>query len=184
VSVLEFIQVLVSIILALGIAELLKGWAELIRAESVKSNPVVLAFGAWLGLAHLQFWWSGWRFRVAESWAFPELVLYVTPPVILYLTARILVPQTVEGADLVSYYRRIGPTLWRLVAALYVSFILTNTLLLGVPLLSAGPFSQFTVAVVALVASRVDRSSVHWLAIFLLMLQLAWRATQVSVALG
>ena len=183
-SVLEFIQVLVSIILALGIAELLKGWAELVRAESVQSNPLVLAFGAWLGLSHLQFWWSGWRFRTAESWAFPELVVYVTPPVILYITARILVPQTVEGSDLVSYYRRMGPTLWRLVAALFVSFILTNTLLLDVPMLSAGPLSQFGAAVVALVASRVDRSSVHWVAIFLLMVQLAWRTTLVSVALG
>ena len=183
-SVLEFVQVLVSIILALGIAELLKGWADFIRAESVRPNPIVLGFGAWLGLSHLQFWWIGWRFRVAESWVFPELLLYVASPVILYLTARILFPQTVEGSDLVSYYRRIGPTLWRLVAALFVSFVLVNTLLLGAPLLSAGPLSQFALAVVALVASQVDRSPLHWLAIVLLFIQLSWRTTLDVVALG
>ena len=176
-SVLEFVQVLVSIILALGIAELLKGWADFLRAESTRPSVLLFALGGWLVLQHIQFWWIGWRFRDVTTWVFPELLLYVTGPIVLYLAARLLFPQVVEGADLGEYYARHGPKVWSLVAVFFVVAILVNTLLLDAALFSSGSITQALLILVSLLVRRTNRPWIHMTAIALLLLQLSWRTT-------
>ncbi len=184
-SVLEFVQVLVSIILALGIAELLKGWADFLRAESSRPSVLLFALGCWLVLQHIQFWWVGWRFRDVTTWVFPELLLYVTGPIVLYLAARLLFPQVVvDGADLGKYYARHGPKVWSLIAAFFVVAILVNTVLLDAPLFSSGPISQAGLILVSLFVRRSPRPWVHATAIVLLLLQLSWRTTLDVVSAG
>lgn len=183
-SVLEFVQVLVSIILALGIAELLRGWADFLRAESTRPSGLLFALGCWLVLQHIQFWWIGWRFRDVTTWVFPELLLYVTGPILLFLAARLLFPQVVEGVDLGAYYARHGPKVWSLVALFFVVAILVNTLLLDAPLFSSGPITQAGLILVSLIARRTTDPWIHTTAIALLILQLSWRTTLDVVGAG
>lgn len=176
-AVLEFIQVLIAIILGLGIAELLKGVADYLRASEVRGSPVLFSFAAWLGLVHVQFWWAGWRFRDVDTWIFPELALHVTGPVFLYVAARLTFPTQLEGADLPAYFEQQRRTIWHLVALFMLTAILGNVLLLGAPLVSAGPLSQAGLALVALIAARSSRRPVQAIAVALLLVQTAWRTT-------
>jgi len=176
-AVLEFIQVLIAIILALGISELLKGAADYLRASDVRGSPVLFSFAAWLGLVHIQVWWAGWRFRAEETWIFPELVLYVMGPVFLYVAARLTFPSQLEGADLAAYFELQRRTIWHLVALFMLTAILGNVLLLDAPLVSAGPLSQASLVLVALIAARSSRRPVQAIAVALLLLQTAWRTT-------
>lgn len=183
-SVLEFVQVLVSVILALGLAELLKGFADFFRAESAKPSAELLGLATWLTLLHVHFWWVGWRFRDITTWLFPELLLYLIGPIVLYVTARVLFPQDVEGVDLGAYYTRLSAKLWLLVALFFAYAVAVNVVLLGVPLLSKGPASQGALLVIALFARRARGQWVHLGAIALLFAQLVWRATQNVVGGG
>lgn len=183
-SVLEFVQVLISIILALGIAELLKGVADFLRADDARPSWLLFGLGGWLVLIHVHFWWVGWRFRDVETWAFPELLLYVAGPVILYLAARLLFPQNLASANLPAYYARHGPMVWLFVGLFFAYTVPVNTVLLDVPLLSAGPATQVGLLVLALVARKTSKAWFHTVTIVLLYLQLIWRATSNVVGSG
>lgn len=183
-SVLEFIQVLISIILALGIAELLKGVADYLRADGARPSRLLFGLGGWLVLIHVHFWWIGWRFRDVETWMFPELVLYVAGPVILYLAARLLFPQDLANADLPAYYARHGPKVWFFVALFFAYTVPVNTILLDVPLLSSGPATQVGLLLLAMIARKTSNAWFHAVTIVLLYLQLVWRATANVVGSG
>lgn len=183
-TVLSFVQVLISIILALGIAELLKGVADYLRADGARPSWLLFGLGGWLGLIHVHFWWVGWRFRDVDTWVFPELLLYVTGPAILYLATRLLFPQDLENADLPAYYARHGSKVWVFVALFFAYAVPVNTVLLDVPLLSLGPATQLGLFLLALVVSRTSKAWFHAIAIVLLYVQLLWRATAHVVASG
>jgi len=183
-SVLEFVQVLISIILALGIAELLKGLADYLRADGARPSALLFGLGGWLALVHVQFWWVGWRFRDVETWVFPELLLYVLGPVILYLAARLLFPQDLANADLPAYYAQHGPKVWLFVGLFFAYTVPVNTILLDVPLLSLGPATQAGLFLMAMITRRTSKAWFHTVTIILLYAQLAWRATTNVVGSG
>jgi len=101
----SFVLVLLSIIVGLGVTELLTSVARQIQSRRtttfywLQSLLVAMVF-----VALLQQWWESWDQRVVETWSFPVLLLMLGGPVSLYLIAHLLFPREVEGADLKAYY--------------------------------------------------------------------------------
>ena len=174
-EILEFIQVLVAIILGLGMAELLRGYADFLRPGVRQFSGLLFGFSLWLFLALIQFWWFGWRFSEVTTWQFYELLFYLLGPTILFVLARLAFPNPTESQNLVEYYSEVASRLWSLVAAFYIYAIGSNVLLLGVSIWSAGPASQAFLAAYAGICSRVENRYLHSIGIVLLIVQLLWR---------
>ena len=104
-SLFEFLMVLLSIIIGLGIAEILKGIARHIRNRDsvsvywVHSVLVILVF-----VALLQQWWEVWGLKNYSDWSFLGLLMMLTGPTGLFLIAYLLFPQPVKGANFREYY--------------------------------------------------------------------------------
>ena len=97
-SILEYATSILSIVLGLGVAHLLGGFAWM--ARNPKHSLLFYVFGTWcisLLLATLGWWWAIWTlFRdleVLTFWAFLPAFLIST---FLYLAGRILVPPSSE----------------------------------------------------------------------------------------
>ena len=110
-SLFEFLMVFVSIIVGLGVTEILTGVAMHIRhRDSVKgywvhSGGVLLIF-----IALIQNWWELWQRRDVPEWSFLALVLMLLPPASLYLVAHLIFPDPIAGSDLRKYYyERLRP---------------------------------------------------------------------------
>ncbi len=118
----EFLMVLLSIIVGLGISELLTNVARQIRARQtcrpfwVHSGVVVLLF-----LAFLQIWWESWGLRSVEIWTFPALLLMLAGPAGLFVISHLIYPDEIEGADLESYYFKNARVLWSIAALTVVA---------------------------------------------------------------
>ena len=103
----EFLMVLLSIIIGLGISELLTNVAIQIRARKstrgfwVHSGVVVLLF-----LSFLQLWWESWELRTVEVWTFPALLMMLAAPAALFVISHLVYPDKIEDADLEEYYFR------------------------------------------------------------------------------
>ncbi len=116
-SLFEFLMVLVSIIVGLGIAEILTGVARMIRCRDsitsywVHSLAVVLVF-----LALLQQWWEAWGLRDTVEWTFGSLLLMLAGPVGLNLIAHLLFPERMQGANVRDYYFGAGRAVWTIAA--------------------------------------------------------------------
>jgi len=92
----EYVMVLVSIIVGLGIAHILLGIGGIIDRLSRKENrlELSLAHASWL----VMFWWWEYRFssRVSD-WTMGLYLFLITYAVTLFLLQAVLVPRTWDG---------------------------------------------------------------------------------------
>ena len=174
-EILEFIQVLVAIILGLGVAQLLKGYADFLRPGDRHFSGLLIGFSLWLFLSHIQFWWFGWRFSAISTWQFHELLFYLLGPTILFVLSRLTFPNPTETQDLIEYYSDVASRLWSLVGAFFIYAICSNVFLMDVSIWSPGPASQALLAAYATICSRVDNRYLHGIGIVLLITQVMWR---------
>ena len=110
-SLFEFLMVFVSIIVGLGVTEILTGVAMHIRhRESVQGYWVHSAGVVLIFIALIQNWWELWDRRDFAEWTFLGLVLMLIPPASLYLVAHLIFPEPLAGSDLRNYYyERLRP---------------------------------------------------------------------------
>jgi hypothetical protein len=172
---MEFILVAHSIIVGLAIAEILRGIADLVRAEGVRVSYRLLLMAGWALLLLLQIWWAIWQVGDRPEWTFPEFLVFLLPVGILYIFARLCFPEKVAESDLQAYYLRVAPALFLLVAATYATFafLLSPFVFRAfVPWLFA---SQLVLIVLAIVASRSRARAFHVLALAAMIVQVGWR---------
>lgn len=179
-TVMEFILVALSILIGLGIAEVLRGFADLIRAVQVTISRRLIGIAIWTLLLFFQIWWAHWRLVERDTWSFPDFIVMLLPIVILYLVARISFPKEVDGADLKQYYQRVSPALWFLVAGVYISFAVFQPTLYGTfqPVLLT---SQIAIAIAALVATRIESKMFQIPLLAIMIMQVAWRGLVLTV---
>lgn len=106
----EYIMVLVSIIIGLGIAHILLGVGGIIDRVAGEGERLrlSLAHAAWLGMVFLWmilFWWWEYRFSELEpTWTVGLYFFLVLYAVVLFLLAVILVPRTWDGVTSLDDY--------------------------------------------------------------------------------
>ncbi|NIP81022.1 MAG: hypothetical protein GWM90_18120, partial [Gemmatimonadetes bacterium] len=114
----EFLMILVSIIIGLGVTEVLSGAARLLRArDGVRPYWIHVLLQVGVFLALIQNWWESWDLRLLPELSYVQACVLLLGPIILFLMAHLLYPDPVPGADLRAYYYRQSPILWGLVVA-------------------------------------------------------------------
>ena len=184
-SLFEFLMVLVSIIVGLGVAEVLTGVARLSRSRGsstrywIHSCIVALVF-----FALIQQWWELWTLRDVPEWTFLSLILMLTGPMGLFLIAHLIFPESLKGADLKDhYYDSIRPIGW--LAALTVFFTaLFRPLAFGFQLLELSNATSliFLAGFIALSTSR--NSTLHAVLVPLFLVLLLWDIVQWNPTIG
>ena len=114
----EFEMILVSIILGLGVTEVLAGLGRMLRArKSVRWYWIHSLFQLGIFLALLQLWWESWDLRLLAEITFLQSLVLLMGPISVFLIAHLLYPESVRDADLREYYFEQRGLLWGLVAA-------------------------------------------------------------------
>src|ERR1700757_4598375 len=93
----EYLSVLISIILALGMTRVLAGVGEMLQARS--RRRIYWVHAVWIANLFIYLvmgWWIFYRWRSQQQWTFFLFVFVLISPTILFLAALILFPR--EGA--------------------------------------------------------------------------------------
>lgn len=106
----EYVMVLISIIIGLGIAHILLGLGGIVDRLVGRGEPLKLslAHASWLANVFIwlvMFWW--WQFRLDEFWAEWTIGLYtflVVYSVMLFFLGVILVPRTWDGVTDLGHF--------------------------------------------------------------------------------
>ena len=158
----SYLSVLNSIVLGLGVASLLAGFAAMVRAR----GRVVMYWPlpAQMGLAfliHVQLWWALFALRQRTHWSFLDFLVVLMQPVLAYLAAAFLVPDIRDGEALdlkAAYFREAR---WYFCAILLLLLdSLAKSLLLGGALPNRGDLIGHAAFICLSVAGIVSRSSV------------------------
>ena len=91
-SIFEFIMVMVSLILALALAQALRGATELVTSTKRYWVHAVWLFS--IILLILFTWWSYWDWNVVSEWRLTTYLGALIFPMILFTTVYLLVPAT------------------------------------------------------------------------------------------
>jgi hypothetical protein len=165
----SYLAVLISIILGLGITQLLSGFGRWVESRfSFPAFAPTIVWVAVLLVMHIQTWWTMYGLRYHHDWTFFQFVVVLLQPITLFLLASVVLPSSAAAvSDLRSNYFAqrhwfFGLFIALLVVSLARDLILTGSLPDTTNLLFHGLF--FAMAVGGLVSAR---ESLHrWLAYF------------------
>ena len=158
----EFLMILVSVVIGLGLAEVLTGGANLLRSrEEVRFYWIHVAFQFGVFFALLQQWWEFWDMEGVGEISFLAVLAILAPPIFLFLIANLLYPKEVEGVDLEEYYFRQSPILWGLVIVGTLEGTFVQPLVFGDPILHAANISGIPMVALCLVLATSKSRRVH-----------------------
>lgn len=118
-SEFEYITVLLSILIGLGVTQLLSGIARLVRdGRALAPAWWIITLVATLLLASFQVWWVSFGWRHLEDWTFFSYIAFMIMPVLLYLLSYLVLPADLhlDGAELAREFIRKRKPFYTIVA--------------------------------------------------------------------
>jgi hypothetical protein len=105
----SYLSVLLSIIIGLGLTQLLTAVGRLIRhRDRVRFDWLPLLWAAVMLVIFVQVWWSMFGLRSHRDWTFTAFLLVLAQTCTLYMMAAVVLPEQVDQTtvDLASHYER------------------------------------------------------------------------------
>src|SRR5258708_699334 len=107
ISSFEYVTVLISIVLGLGITQILTGIARLIQ----KRDKLILYWPHLLWIIfilflHVQEWWVMYELKTVMQWRLPLFLFLMAYPLTLFFFAQLIFPNKLRGKriDLKKFY--------------------------------------------------------------------------------
>ncbi|HEX2592668.1 MAG TPA: hypothetical protein VHL34_14295 [Rhizomicrobium sp.] len=177
----EYLSVLISIVLGLGITNILGGLGAIVRnRHRTKLYAPLVTTLVLMFVVHVQTWWTMFGLRGIREWNILEFFVVLMQPTILYLASSMLVPDFSEAGeiDLRAQYHRerrwFFGTMFALICLSLVRPVVLSGRLTAIPdLIGHG---VFLIAIAAGLATDSDR--VHkFVSGFMLVFFIAYIAT-------
>jgi hypothetical protein len=134
VDAFGYLGVMLSIILGLGMSQLLTAIGRIVRArDRVRVAFAPLCWAAILLLLYVQFWWSLFDLRERTAWTFIEFVAVLLQAALFYLLAALALPEdpVAEGGDLAQHYTRQSPWFFGVLLAALAASLARDLVLSG-----------------------------------------------------
>ena len=129
-----YISVIFSVVIGLGLSQLLTGVVELFKMRRrVRFYWVQLLWVAQTFVGHIFLWWTMWNLRLLREWNFFSFLLILLGPMLLYVAASLLIPKVEPGesVDLREYFYENRPAYFGVSAAFTALMSAENWLLTG-----------------------------------------------------
>ena len=182
-SKFEYLSVLVSIVVALGISEVTITWSRTLQLRERVTFSWLHSFWTLFALfLMVQFWWGFWNFRLVESWSLLSLLAVIVEAITLVLAALLLAPRGAEAGplDLSELFFANSKPFFILLAALVLQLSVVDTLVAGKPVATLENAFRLPGVAVALFAAYSGSPGVHrGIAIAAMVLLVGFLATAI-----
>ena len=132
INAFEYITVFISIILGLGVTQILTGIADLVHQnERVKLYWPHLVWIVLVLILHVQEWYITFELRTFTAWRLPVFLFVLLYPIVLFITARLLFPFGLneDTIDLKEFYFKNYRKIFLFGAILALLSILDNLIM-------------------------------------------------------
>jgi hypothetical protein len=109
VDAFSYLSVLLSIIIGLGVTQVLTALGRLIRhRDLVRMDWLPLVWAGVMLVIFVQVWWSMFGLRMYRDWTFFGFLLVLSQTCTLYMMAALVLPEQIEepSVDLAAHYDR------------------------------------------------------------------------------
>lgn len=132
INAFEYITVFISIILGLGVTQILTGIADLVHQnDRVKLYWPHLVWIVLVLVLHVQEWYITFELRTFTAWRLPVFLFVLLYPIVLFITARLLFPFGLndDTIDLKEFYFKNYRKIFLFGAILALLSILDNLIM-------------------------------------------------------
>jgi len=94
----NYLSVMVSMVLGLGLTQLFAGIGNLVQVR--RRVRFYWLHAVWIALMiglHLQMWWSFWMMRGVQEWTYTGFAFVLLGPATLVIASHVLLPELVDG---------------------------------------------------------------------------------------
>lgn len=161
----EYLSVLVSIVIALGIGEMTISWGRALQLrQRLTFSWLHLFWTLFILFMMVQFWWGFWTFRHVDPWTLPKLLTVLVEAVTLVLAALLIAPRPVESGpvDLHELFFAHSRWFFLLGAALIVQLAITAAAIVDKPFFSMENVFRAPGVALALVAAWTTNLRFHY----------------------
>ena len=178
-------MVLVSIIVGLGLAEILTGVARLLRARATTRYYWVHGvLTASIFIALLQQWWETWSLREVAEWGFVALILMLVAPICLFLISHLLFPEAAQETDVEPYYYGPMRPVWVLGAIAIIGSTSLRPIIFGAQLFALENATSLLGLGVFAVLLWSPRRTAHAFIVPVMLAALLWDVLRWSPVIG
>jgi hypothetical protein len=164
VSKFEYLSVLISIVIALGITEVTVSWGRVLQSRERVTFSWLHGFWSVVALfLMVQLWWGFWNFRLVETWTLPSLLLVVGEAINLVLCGLLLAPR-LEGdraLDLQVLFLHNSKLFFLLGALLISQLAVVDSIVLGQSIFVAENVPRALAVGLLLSATFVEKPRTH-----------------------
>jgi hypothetical protein len=164
ISVFEYISILISIILGLGITQLLSSFSDLLydfkRVKFYWPHSIWIFFILFL---QIQDWFITYQLKDKAVWQLSELMFLLLYPITLFTTAKMLLPthEKEERFDMKSYFMSQSQIIFIMLLISIALSILFNVLLLKQSLNAQSPLMIFFIVILYMVLTKSKSDRLH-----------------------
>jgi hypothetical protein len=170
-SQFEFVIVLLSIIVGLGMTELLTNLARQIKnRDTVKTYWLHTGWVLVVFVALLQQWWESWDLQHVADWTFPMLVHFLAGPIGLFMTSHLLFPDTVANMDFRQHYERISRATWITASVAVIASTTFRPVSFGVSIIDLDNVSSLFLLITFVTLASFRNRKIHEIMFPLMML--------------
>ena len=184
-NLFEFLMILLSLIVGLGMAEILTSIAAVLKREGLRGfswTHGVVTLTLFIGL--LQTFWESWGLASIETWSFPAMVLMLGSPIFLFLIAHVLFPERESKVNLDDYYFERARLIWALVGVTVIVGTLFRPLAFGWPLWIPDNLSSIPTLVACAILSFVNMRMLHRVVVPIILVVVLLDTLAISYSIG
>ena len=184
-NLFEFLMILLSLIIGLGLAEILAGFARFLKSDGAHefswTHGSVTAI---IFIALLQTFWESWGLRSIEEWSFPAMLLMLGSPILLYLIAHVIFPERSQSVSLEDYYYQRARLIWALAGLIVIVSTLFRPLAFDMSLWIVDNATAIPTLAMCAVLSIFNTRWLHRTLVPVLLLIVLWDTLAISHTIG
>lgn len=171
----EYVIVLISVILGLGITTILTGVAELIK--NTQPARLYAPYIIWIGIIfvlHFQDWWLSYQLMSVKEWSLQFFLLIVLYPINLYILAHLLFPSSLsKDFDSKVFFLEHYPRFFIGAIILVVLSVIQNIFISDLNVLTQIPHTLVFLVLLFMLLAGNKSSGVHTaVSVFLLIVMI------------
>lgn len=182
-SQFEFLMTFASVILAIGLSEVLGGFGRLIRSDArIRWSPLWAGWTLSISAVTIVYWAGMWPYR-DESFSEGHRVFWLSIPTLFLTVACFVLSPEIDRRDseidLEARYWKLSRRFLPVLALFLVTSIVADQVILERPLFPASTlhpvprwmsFAPVLVTAILLIAAFSKRAWLHWIALLLISL--------------
>lgn len=164
ISPFEYVSILVSIILGLGITQILSAFSDLLyHYKKVKFYWPHTLWIIFILFLHIQDWFITYQLKDKPVWHLPELFFILLYPISLFCVAKMLLPtnEREERNDMRLFYKSQYPLIFIIVGVSIFISILFNYFFLMEKVLQQAPLMIFLVVMLYSAIKKTENEILH-----------------------